>query len=174
MRTVVTAGTFDNLHVGHMLMLWYAFKLGDRVLIGVMRDESLKSKIFREKLKPYEERVERLKKLLEDWVKTVFKGKKYEIHPITGPYDIITEVEDIDFLVVSEETLPRALAINSIRRNRGFREVEILVIPMVRAKDSRPIASHRIRVGEIDSLGNSRLEGVESGCSKPKRSRVTR
>lgn len=158
MKTAVTAGTFDRLHVGHILMLWTAFKLGDRVIIGVMRDETLKTKIYREKLTSYSERLKNLERLLKTWVKTVFKDKKYEIHPITGPYDVITEVEEVDYLIVSEETLPRALAINSMRRNRGLKEVEIIVIPIVRAKDSRPLASHRIRVGEIDSLGNSRAE----------------
>ena len=159
MKTSVVAGTFDRLHIAHISMLWTAFRLGDRIIVGLMRDEPLKSKIYRETVYAYEERLRNLKKLLDRWVEGVFKGKRYEIHPISGPYDIITEVEDVDYLVVSEETLPRAIAINAIRRNRGLKEVKLIVIPIIRAEDSRPLASHRIRIGEIDCLGDSKVEG---------------
>jgi len=166
MKIAVVAGTFDRLHIAHLMMLWTAFKLGDHIIVGLMKDESLKGKIYRELMYDYKSRCERLKKLLNNWVKTIMKGKTYEIVPIAGPYDVITEVENIDYLVVSEETLPRAIAINAIRRNRGLKEVKLVVIPIIRAADLRPLASHRIRVGEVDHLGNSKLRGDNIGDSK--------
>lgn len=39
MRRVVTFGTFDVLHVGHVLILERARALGDRLIVGVSSDE---------------------------------------------------------------------------------------------------------------------------------------
>jgi len=163
MRVAVVAGTFDRVHVAHIIMLWYAFKLGDHVIIDLMSDEELKGKIFNEGIEPYNVRKATIEEILKTWVKNWNKNKTFEIVEIHGPYDVITEIENVDYLIVSEETLPKAIAINFIRRSRGFREVEIIVIPIIRAKDMRPLSSHRIRIGEIDGLGMSKevsLSGI--------------
>ena len=39
MKTVVTFGTFDLFHVGHLRMLARASELGDRLVVGVSSDE---------------------------------------------------------------------------------------------------------------------------------------
>ncbi|WP_119942821.1 adenylyltransferase/cytidyltransferase family protein [Neorhizobium sp. NCHU2750] len=39
MKTVITFGTFDMLHVGHIRILERAKRLGDRLLVGVSSDE---------------------------------------------------------------------------------------------------------------------------------------
>jgi choline-phosphate cytidylyltransferase len=39
MRTVITFGTFDLFHVGHLRILERAASLGDRLLVGVCTDE---------------------------------------------------------------------------------------------------------------------------------------
>jgi glycerol-3-phosphate cytidylyltransferase len=39
MRRIVTFGTFDVLHVGHVLILERARALGDRLIVGVSSDE---------------------------------------------------------------------------------------------------------------------------------------
>jgi len=38
-RTVITFGTFDVLHVGHIRVLKRAAELGDRLVVGVSADE---------------------------------------------------------------------------------------------------------------------------------------
>ena len=38
-RTVITFGTFDVLHVGHIRVLNRASALGDRLVVGVSADE---------------------------------------------------------------------------------------------------------------------------------------
>ena len=38
MKTVITYGTFDLLHTGHMNLLRRARKLGDRLIVGVTTD----------------------------------------------------------------------------------------------------------------------------------------
>lgn len=37
-RTVITFGTFDVLHVGHLRLLKRAAALGDRLVVGVSAD----------------------------------------------------------------------------------------------------------------------------------------
>ena len=39
MKTVVTFGTFDLFHIGHLRMLVRASELGDRLVVGVSSDE---------------------------------------------------------------------------------------------------------------------------------------
>ncbi|EJN5884439.1 adenylyltransferase/cytidyltransferase family protein, partial [Escherichia coli] len=38
MRTVITFGTFDLLHIGHVKFLERAKKYGDRLIVGVSSD----------------------------------------------------------------------------------------------------------------------------------------
>lgn len=46
MRTVITYGTFDLFHIGHVRILERLYKLGDRLIVGVSSDEfnSIKGK----------------------------------------------------------------------------------------------------------------------------------
>ena len=39
MKTVITYGTFDTFHYGHLELLTRAASLGDRLLVGVSTDE---------------------------------------------------------------------------------------------------------------------------------------
>ena len=61
-----------------------------------------------------------------------------------------------DLLVLSEETRAAARPINAERRRRGLPPLRVYVAPQVRAEDGHPIASRRIRAGEIDSEGRLR------------------
>ena len=44
MKRVITYGTFDLLHYGHLNLLKRASKLGDRLIVGVSTDEFVKFK----------------------------------------------------------------------------------------------------------------------------------
>lgn len=55
MKTVITYGTFDLLHVGHIHLLERLAALGDRLIVGVSTDEFNSSKGKRS-LYSYEER----------------------------------------------------------------------------------------------------------------------
>lgn len=57
-RTVITFGTFDVLHVGHLRILERARALGDRLVVGVSADELNLSKKGRAPVFPTEERME--------------------------------------------------------------------------------------------------------------------
>jgi glycerol-3-phosphate cytidylyltransferase len=58
MRTVITFGTFDVLHVGHIRVLERAAALGDRLVVGVSADELNVSKKGRSSVFTQDERLE--------------------------------------------------------------------------------------------------------------------
>ena len=58
MRTVITFGTFDVLHVGHIRVLERAAALGDRLVVGVSADELNFSKKGRSSVFTQDERLE--------------------------------------------------------------------------------------------------------------------
>ena len=57
-RTVITFGTFDVFHVGHLRMIERAAALGDRLVVGVSADELNLRKKGREPIFSQAERVE--------------------------------------------------------------------------------------------------------------------
>jgi pantetheine-phosphate adenylyltransferase len=63
------------------------------------------------------------------------------------------EDEQLEAIVVSQETKPRAEEINKIRAQRGLKTLEIVEIPLVLAEDGTPISSMRVRYGEMDVHG---------------------
>ncbi|HFD87809.1 MAG TPA: glycerol-3-phosphate cytidylyltransferase [Gammaproteobacteria bacterium] len=60
MKTVITYGTFDLFHVGHVRLLRRLRELGDRLVVGCSTDEFNKLK-GKESIMPYDQRVEILK-----------------------------------------------------------------------------------------------------------------
>jgi glycerol-3-phosphate cytidylyltransferase len=60
MKTIITYGTFDLFHVGHVRLLRRLKALGDRLVIGLSSDEFNKLK-GKKTIMPYEQREEILK-----------------------------------------------------------------------------------------------------------------
>jgi len=56
-KTVITFGTFDVLHIGHLSILERASELGDRLLVGVSTDELNILKKGRSPIYPQEQRL---------------------------------------------------------------------------------------------------------------------
>lgn len=57
MKTVITFGTFDVFHIGHLNILRRAATLGDRLVVGVSTDELNMSKKSRAPVYPTAERM---------------------------------------------------------------------------------------------------------------------
>lgn len=57
MKTIITYGTYDLFHIGHVRLLQRARQLGDRLVVGVSSDEfnTLKGK---KSIMPYQDRAE--------------------------------------------------------------------------------------------------------------------
>ena len=148
MKLVTVGGTFDLLHKGHQALLEEAFKVADRVLIGLTTDEFAR-KLHDHYFDPFEKRYSALRKFLEEQG----YSDRAEIIPINDPYGPTVENGEIEGIIVSEETEPRADEINRLRVERGLRPLLVFCIKMILAEDGKPISSTRIRRGEIDRYG---------------------
>lgn len=112
MRTVITYGTYDLLHKGHILLLKRARALGDRLIVGLSTDEfnwKFKQKICAQ---PYEERKLILESLRfvdnvipeECWEQKVEDVKKYDVSVFTigddwkGKFDFLKDYCEVVYL----------------------------------------------------------------------------
>ncbi len=164
---VAMGGTFDVVHAGHEALLQAAFALGGEVFIGLTTDAmALRT---RKAVTPYDVR----RKRLEAWLRR--RGyRAASVGPIedefgpaaSGPFDAI---------VVSEDRAGVAAALNGERARRGLPALAVTAVPMVLAQDDAPIASRRIRAGEIDRRGRLlRPMRVNVGSTNPVKVRAVR
>ena len=149
-ETVAVGGTFDLFHRGHRVLLMKAFKVGNRVLIGLCSDDFVEKMSKPHRIVPYAKRLEDLEKLLKK------NGvlERAEITPLDDAYGITLSERRIDAIVVSEETEPRAREINEKRKSLGMSPLPIITVNMVLSEDHYPISSTRIWFEEIDREGH--------------------
>ncbi|MFQ5815275.1 MAG: phosphopantetheine adenylyltransferase [Candidatus Hydrothermarchaeaceae archaeon] len=139
-KKVAVGGTFDRLHKGHKALLRRAFELGEKVVVGITSDEMLQKEAD-----PLPVRMEELGDFLS--------GLDYDLVVLEDPHGPSITDPEIDAIVVTEDTEPRAMEINSIRSKRNMMLLKIIVIKKVLAQDGKPISSTRVRRGEIDGDG---------------------
>ncbi len=149
-RRVAVGGTFEFLHRGHRALLEKALEVGEKVLVGLTTDE-LAARLGKKLSKSYEDRYRQLKQFFEE------RGvvNRVEIKPLNDVYgvDILVYNPEYEAIIVSEETKRRAYEINEMRKARGLRELDIVVVPLIVAENGKPISSTRIRQGIIDEEG---------------------
>ena len=146
---VALGGTFDLLHRGHFELLSRGFLISSKVIIGLTSDEFAKKK-GKAPINSYEQRCA----ALEDMIKKNFPNANYEISKLENDFGPAVLERKVEALVASEETAFKASELNRLRRMRNVPGVDVIVVPMVLAKDGRRISTSRIRSLEIDPDGN--------------------
>lgn len=129
-------------------MLEKSFEVGDEVVIGVTSDEFAR-KMGKEPALPYRERVRRL----EGFLQKRFPGRSYVVAKLFDYFGPGITSAEVQALVASEETASRLRIANKLREARGLPPLELVVVEIVMADDSKPISSTRIKRGEIDVEG---------------------
>jgi pantetheine-phosphate adenylyltransferase len=146
MARIAVGGTFDPLHAGHKALLAKAAKLsrGGELLVGLTSSEMVRNKSH--DVADYSHRSDDVLGFIRS------QGIEPIIVRLDDPYGP-TIHESFDHIVVSPETYPIALKINSIRRKNGLEPLKIVLVDYVLADDGLPISSTRIKKGEIDANG---------------------
>ena len=142
-------GTFDILHAGHKALLQRALEVGDIVLIGLTTDARASKNRNKTQINNYNIRLASLQNLL----KSMKALDRFQIVPLENDWGPSVVDEDFEAIIVSDETKSTAQKINKIRSAAGKSELEIVVVPMIKAQDGHRISSSRIRNEEIDSEG---------------------
>ena len=146
---IAMGGTFDVIHSGHMALLNKAFSISSKIIIGLSSDQ-LAAKRGKKLVNGYSKRLSSLKDVIEKR----FPNSSYEISKLENDFGPAVIEGSVQALVVSEETSSKGVKLNELRMERNLPLVEIVVVPMVLAKDGKAISSTRIKNSEIDSSGN--------------------
>ncbi len=146
---VATGGTFDVIHKGHLALLEKSFSVSDYVIIGLTSDK-LAAKKGKKISNDYTHRFESLKTTIEE----NFQNSKYQISKLDNDFGPAVLEGKVQALVVSEETSSQGDILNKLRSEKNLPKVDVIVVPMVLAKDGERISSTRIRNSEIDTEGN--------------------
>ena len=142
-------GTFDFIHKGHIKLLSEAFLISDKVIIGLTGDE-FASKKGKKLQNNYNQRFETLVKIIEN----NFPKSSFEISKLDNDFGPAVLEKEVQALVVSDETANQGDVLNQLRAEKDMPPVEVVVVPMVLAKDGDRISTTRIRNKEIDDEGN--------------------
>ncbi len=146
----ILGGTFTYVHQGHLRLLSKCRKF-TRVVIGLTSNEYVRRHKIYPSL-PYSKRLAGLKAAL----KRIGLARKTRIVKIEDEAGGADSEQDLDAIVVSEETASAAKRINLRRRKRGLRALEIIAVPLLYGQDLRKISCTRIFEGQIDAEGKLR------------------
>ena len=146
---IAMGGTFDIIHRGHLTLLSNAFKISDKVIIGLTSDEfaAKKGKILNNK---YDKRLENL----TTSISKEFSNSFFEISKLDNDFGPAVLKKEVEALLVSDETSNQGMVLNQLREEKKLPPVQIIIIPMFLAKDGIRISTSRIKNSEIDVDGN--------------------
>jgi glycerol-3-phosphate cytidylyltransferase len=129
MKTILTYGTFDLFHVGHVNLLKRARELGDRLIVGVSTDEFNLNEKGKTTIVPYQHRVSVLESCRyvdlvipeHSWQQKVDDLKKYKVNTFVigddwqGKFDELKTLCEVVYLKrtqdVSSTALKQAIAV---------------------------------------------------------------
>ena len=143
MKKVITYGTFDLFHIGHLKLLQSIKNLGDKLIVAVSTDEfnTLKGK---KTIIPYEQRAEIVSNIKcvdlvipeNNWEQKIEDIKKYNVdiftmgHDWEGKFDFLKEHCEVVYLPrtegISSTQLKQTLKSFSVSKDEIIKAFEIL------------------------------------------------
>ena len=148
---VALGGTFDIIHAGHLALLERGFSISKKVIIGLTSDE-FASKNNKNLINDFSKRQSKL----EFEIQEKFPTSEFEISKLDNDFGPAAIEGIIEALVVSDETQSKGKLLNQLRKEKNLSPIQVIIVPMILAKDGDRISSSRIRNSEIDVEGNIR------------------
>lgn len=161
-KKIIIGGSFDLLHVGHKALILEAFRRGEQVAIGVTSDRFNKD---REK-QTWESQATRVKSL-EGFLRQRNLDNRAKIVLIKDIFGTALKDPKLEAIIVTKETIANANIVNRERIKKGFKELEVIVLPHAKDSQGKIISSSRIRDGQINRFGQSYLELLFKIADKP-------
>ena len=143
--------TFDIIHAGHLALLERGFSISKKVIIGLTSDE-FASKNNKNLINDFSKR----RSKLEFEIQEKFPTSEFEISKLDNDFGPAAIEGIIEALVVSDETQSKGKLLNQLRKEKNLSPIQVIIVPMILAKDGDRISSSRIRNSEIDVEGNIR------------------
>lgn len=130
-KTIITYGTFDMFHIGHLNLLKRLKAMGDELIVAVSTDEFNLGK-GKKTLIPYDQRaaivqaIEYVDKVIpeENWDQKILDVKKYNVNTFVigddwkGKFDFLSEYCEVKYLERTEgiSTTELKQALSSINK----------------------------------------------------------
>lgn len=146
-KTVITYGTFDMFHIGHLKLLRRLSEMGDRLIVAVSTDEFNTGK-GKKTLIPYEQRAAIVEAIdcvdmvipEESWEQKVLDVKKYDVDVFAigqdwqGEFDFLKEHCEVVYMPRTKNisttelkrSLKRFLSISPDDLKKAFEVLEML------------------------------------------------
>lgn len=136
---IAVGGTFDHLHDGHKYLLSMSKYYAKKTLIAVTSDSMAKDKPHSARIQPYETR----KNAVEQYAKKI--GLDYVMTEISDIYGPATDDEELDSIILTDDTFENGKIINRKRKEKGRKELEYIILPYILGTDKKKIASTQSR-----------------------------
>ncbi|KAI0210274.1 Bifunctional coenzyme A synthase [Lamellibrachia satsuma] len=157
---VAVGGTFDNLHIGHKILLTEACLHANKsVTVGVTDTCMNTNKVLSELIRPTDARIKEVLGFLKD----IKPALQYTVTPITDPYGPTLVDASLQCLVVSEETLRGGQSVNLKRKERAMNSLDVVTIDIV--EDSCHSSNEEVKISS--SSLRKRLLGMLLREPKP-------
>ena len=140
LSSIAVGGTFDQLHNGHRKLLTLAVgSCSEMLTIGITSTKLLSKKSNNHLIKSFQERQD----VVEQFIRLIKPDLRLNFVELNDPYGPTIEMEGIEGIVVSSETVMGAIQINQIRvEQKKFLPLKIFI---TRRFDAATLSSSFIR-----------------------------
>lgn len=149
-KSIAVAGTFDRLHTAHKQLLDKAISEAEQILCGITVPEMNRHKLLNQIILPFSQRETAVKQYFSQ----TGSGSRVTIIPISDRFGTADTRSTLSAIITTAQNNKQVDIINRRRITNNLPILKKIIVPLVNAGDGQPLSSSRIRLGQIDRLGN--------------------